>query len=273
MNVNTAWVKLLQDLIDKGAAVNPRDQLTKELMGYQSTIDMSNPIVTVKDRKMNYNFMFGEAYHILSGSNRVGEITPFMQAIENFSDDGITFAGAYGPKVMEQISYVVDSLKRDTNSRQAVLSIWRERPTPSKDIPCTLTLQFMIRDGKLNCFANMRSSDAWLGWVYDVFNFSMISHYICNWYNLIDGESTISLGHLVLNAASQHLYEQHWDQANAIVNKVTSHKESYIVTPNMFENYEHPDVLLNDLMNAGRKQHDSIIHLMKSEISSQLRKE
>ena len=270
-NINTQWVQMLDHLINKGEKVEPRGIPTRELMGYQTTVDMSSPILTIADRKMNYDFMFGEAYYLLSGSNRVDLITQFMKVIGKFSDDGITFNGAYGPKIMEQMSYVVQTLFKDTESRQAVMSIWRERPASSKDIPCTLTLQFMIRDGKLNCFANMRSSDAWKGWVYDTFNFSMISHYICNWFNILDGHEAITPGHLVLTAASQHLYEQNLEKAVAIRTAVKNHNVGYVITPDLFENYEHPDYLLDDLFAAGKQYHDRVNHITKSEVSRLLR--
>lgn len=272
-NVNTQWVKMIDQILDKGEVVTPQGNSTLEVLGYQSTIEMSSPIITIEDRKMNYDFLFGEAYYLLSGSNRVSEITQFMEAIGKFSDDGLTFNGAYGPKIMEQISYVVGCLINDPHSRQAVLTIWRERPAPSKDLPCTLSLQFMIRDGKLHCFANMRSSDAWLGWVYDTFNFSMISHYVCNWYNILSGEEAIQPGFLTLNAASQHLYEHNIVKATAIRDSVASREVGYLITPDLFNNYEHPDGLVDDLFKAGKRDHDAVNHITKSEVSSLLRKE
>jgi thymidylate synthase len=57
-----------------------------------------------------------------------------MKGITRFSDDGITFFGAYGPKIITQTSYIVNTLCNDQDSRQAVLSIWRENPKSSADI-------------------------------------------------------------------------------------------------------------------------------------------
>lgn len=270
-NINTQWVKLLNDLITNGEKVSPGGKETRELMAYQSTIDMSSPIITIPGRKMNYNFMFGEAYYLLSGSNRVSDITQFMNAIGKFSDDGVTFNGAYGPKIMEQISYVVNTLFSDNESRQALLTIWRERPAPSKDLPCTISLKWLIRNGQLHCFADMRSSDAWLGWCYDVFNFSMISHYVCNWFNSLSDETKIRPGHLVLTATSQHIYEPNVEAATAICNDVIKNNVGYLMTPDMFNNYEHPDYLVDDLFFAGKCEHANVKHEIKSEISSLLR--
>ena len=57
-----------------------------------------------------------------------------------------------------------------------IINIWRENPRSSKDIPCTLSLQFFLREASdqlwLHTIATMRSNDAWLGVPYDTFNFN-----------------------------------------------------------------------------------------------------
>jgi thymidylate synthase len=163
--------------------------------------------------------MMAEAWWILTGQNKLETIQRYSKQIKEFSDDGIFFMGAYGPKVVDQLPYILDSLVKDPSSRQAVLSIWRERPRSSRDIPCTLTLQFFIRDSRLHCCANMRSSDIWLGWPYDVFNFSMISKYLVELLN--KDEELISLGNLYFTAGSQHLYDVNFEAANEIIKKYT----------------------------------------------------
>lgn len=222
LSANEAWLKLIENVLECGVPERPRDKLTVELIGHTSRLDMSRPIVTVKNRKLGYKFLVAEAWWILSGSNRVDEIAPYSKAISNFSDDGLTFRGAYGPKLMDQLPWVAEQLKNDPNTRQAVLTIWRERPGPSKDYPCTLAYQWLLRrnafDGRLylHCNVTMRSSDAWLGWVYDVFNGSMESAFLIAYlrtaYPNVFSE-TIYLGQLTLTAGSQHLYEEHWEQA------------------------------------------------------------
>ena len=213
MNTNDVWKRLIRYLL-MAPIVAPRGFKTKELIGYQTKIDMNTPFVTVPARKIGKKFRYAEAAWILSGDNKVATIKPYSKIIETFSDDGIRFFGAYGPKVVDQLSYVIDNLHNDPTSRQAVINIWREKPHQSKDIPCTCSLQFLIREDEIHCIATMRSSDAWLGWVYDVFNFSCIANYIR--LQLLSQYNThVRLGSLTLNAGSQHLYEQHWYPAEA----------------------------------------------------------
>lgn len=212
---NQSWMRLIRDIRGKGIEANPRSIGTKEILGYQSKIDMNYPIVTVPQRvsaaRHFHAFMFAEAYWILSGQNRVDYMGKFSSAISRFSDDGQFFRGAYGPKIVDQLTYVADCLDADPMSRQAVLNIWRENPRNSRDIPCTLSAQFLIRDGKLHCMHTMRSSDAWLGWPFDVFNFSMLSWSVLNLLRSREGSKTdaaaLELGTLHLTAGSQHLYD------------------------------------------------------------------
>jgi hypothetical protein len=211
---NDAWLDLLQCIVSSGAESRPRGLLIKELLCKTTVVDMREPIVTVKARKLGYCFMAVEAWMIITGRNDVASIKPYSPHIASFSDDGYRFDGAYGPRVVDQLRYVVDALSRDPDSRQAVIEIWRPNPRDSRDVPCTLTVQWMIRDGKLHCLDSMRSSDAWLGWPYDVFNFSMLSLYILlmlrERHDLIQHPhvrlSNLQLGDLYLTAGSSHLY-------------------------------------------------------------------
>lgn len=169
---------------------------------------MRHPVVTCPVRKLSHKFMLAEAIWILEGRNDIS-IGKYSQRIMEFSDDRYHFQGAYGPKVTEQLRYVVDTLLKDKHSRQAVIGIWREQPRESRDVPCTLTLQFMIRDAQIHCIANMRSSDLWLGWVYDVFNFTMITTWVGSRIREI-ANCDLELGNLYLNAGSQHIYVENF---------------------------------------------------------------
>lgn len=256
MNTSKSWIALLTTLIAQGNNVSPRGFGTKEILGHQSRIDMSHPVLMIPERKLNLAFLYGEAWWILSGSNRVSDIKKYMKGIAKYSDNGITFRGAYGPKVVEQLDYICGSLIADHVSRQALMTIWRENPTPSKDIPCTVALQFFIRDNKLHCNATMRSSDAWLGWVYDTFNFSMLSAwiaiYIRNHFASTLKSSPLTqldLGELILTSGSQHIYDVNHEAARAIVDKYQHFPSSEfdLCAKIDLSRYSHPDQLLSDL--------------------------
>lgn len=205
------WLSVLRRLMSEEASIAaPRGMSVREILGFSSVVDMGYPVVMLPARKMSYRFMAAEAWWILSGRNDVESIARFNANITKFSDNGESFFGAYGPPLLEQRESVADALLIDRDSRQAVATIWRPRPPSTRDVPCTVALQWLIRGGKLHCVATMRSSDAWLGWVYDVFNFTMISlDLLLELRPVYD----LRLGNLYLNAGSQHLYERDWEKA------------------------------------------------------------
>ena len=45
--INQEWLRGLQDLLDKGVVVKPRDLPVLEITGYQTTVDMESPILVV----------------------------------------------------------------------------------------------------------------------------------------------------------------------------------------------------------------------------------
>lgn len=214
---SSTWTEALAEVLHRGVYAVPRGKPTRELPQYTMIIDMRHPVLRVPERKLSYQFMAAEAYWILSGDDTVAAIAPYNQHISNFSDDGVRFFGAYGPKIKDQLGYVVEKLKSDEHSRQAGLTIWRENPPTTKDVPCTVAAFFNLRDFKLNAHVFMRSSDLWLGAPYDVFNFSMLAHQVCCRLNEDKSKSQTSPGALYLTAASSHLYESNWPEAHAAV--------------------------------------------------------
>lgn len=194
----------------------------RELLAGQYTVPMPAYIDLVA-RKVNVPFMLAEAAWIISGSNRLEDIEPYMKMYANFSDDGVFLRGAYGPKVVDQLGYVVDSIEKDQDTRQAFINIWRERPGPSKDIPCTTSMQFLLRDGKLNMVTTMRSNDVVLGFTYDVFSFSMVAKSV----QLLLAERGIEceLGDLTVTAGSLHVYERHYQEGDEWIKDSTKDRD------------------------------------------------
>lgn len=219
--MNKQWLAKLQEIIDKGEVSQPRGMLVKELLNSHTEVDMKYPILSIPERKLGYKFMVREAWWIMDGRNDVESIQAYSKAISSFSDDGFYFKGAYGPRVVDQLHYIVDSLIEDINTRQAVLTIWRPNPRASKDIPCTVNIQWFIRNNTIYCIDTMRSSDIWLGWPYDIFNFTMLTGYIMLLLRE-RGVNNLQLGKIYLNAGSQHLYENNFEKVIDILNNASS---------------------------------------------------
>jgi thymidylate synthase len=215
-NMPEAYRAIIKHIIDFGRNVSPRGMITKELIGYSFSLeDPAYNVVTQATRKVSLPFMAAEGMWILSGSNDARLITPYNSNIKAFADDGLFFRGAYGPKVMDQMPYIIQTLRDDPESRQALLTIWRERPGPSKDIPCTITMQFFVRDQRLHMVVYMRSNDAWLGLPYDVYNFTLIQRYVASLL-------VLDVGRYHHHVGSLHLYQKNWAKAELLLREPLS---------------------------------------------------
>lgn len=209
INNTKVWLDWLYELTREGKLHEPRGFKCYAIYDKQLVFNPLRPMIMPVGRKLSYRFMFAEAFWILAGDNQVDGIAPFNKNISQFSDDGKIFFGAYGPKIVEQLPYVIDNLTNDRDSRQAVLTIWRESPPKTKDVPCTIMVKFHL-DGrkKLHCHVVMRSSDVWLGLPYDIFNFSMLMHRVST--ALPDQPKPTTLTYTLMNG---HLYERNWQAA------------------------------------------------------------
>lgn len=113
------------------------------------------------------------------------------------------FQGAYGPRIGDQLERVEEQLRRDPDTRQAVVSLWSEtdRNPAWKDRPCTTEFQLMIRDGALDIHVFMRANDLWTGTCYDVFQFGQIQAAMASVLGIPHGT-------YYHHATSLHIYER-----------------------------------------------------------------
>jgi thymidylate synthase len=213
LTANEAWIKSISEVSRVGEFQSPRGIPTTEIVNQTICFDMNYPVCYHQNRKLSYVFMAAEAYWITSGSMFVEDIAPYNKHIANFSDDDYIFNGAYGPKFINQVQYVVNTLLKDPTSRQAIMTIWVPNPIKTKDYPCTVSLQFLIRDKKIHTVVNMRSNDLWLGRPYDIFNFTVMTLRVLSEINSVrvideDIDSIIDLGTMHLNTGSSHIYHK-----------------------------------------------------------------
>jgi thymidylate synthase len=207
-----AWLELMGHLRVNGTEIGPRGLGTREITGVSVTIhDARANIILHPVRAISYRFMVAEWLFIWYGRNDVATIAFYNRHIAQFSDDGERFNGAYGIPVFMQWNTVLQTLQKDPASRQGIIYIfgYEGQERVSKDVPCTLSLQFLIRDAKLELIATMRSSDIWLGFPYDVFNFTMLQ-------NIMAAQLGVGLGTFSLNIGSSHLYDKNFEGARQV---------------------------------------------------------
>lgn len=210
------WLAQL-DKLRRGEPIAPRGQLTYEALDEQLVLaDARGNLLDVPERSLSFRFAVAEWLWMSFGHSDVETIARYNSNIAQFSDDGVSFAGAYGPHIGAQRPRVLDKLRRDPATRQAVIEIPRPyNAGPTRDEPCTLSFQFLHRGSMLHLIATMRSSDAWLGLPYDVFNFTQLQ-------NAMAGELGLESGWFSLHLGSSHLYDRNAHASLTCLSPTTS---------------------------------------------------
>jgi len=189
---------------------------TREMNNVKIELDASkNTIVGV--RGISPSYLLGEWLWYFNGFNSVKFISQYGSMWERLTDNGMTNNSAYGHLMkykfgFDQIEKMIELLQKDPTSRRAVINL----NTPNKNViethdePCTIALQYLIRDGKLNCTGMMRSNDIWFGFPYDIAFFTELQRYIAHRLDIPVGSYT----HFV---TSMHLYDKDYDTIKNIV--------------------------------------------------------
>ena len=211
--MNVVYKSMALELLHEGHKVGN----TIELQNAQFSFDVrTNNIATCRDISLPY--LFAEMTWYLAGSQSMKFISKFGSMWERISDDGETSNSAYGHIMFmrygfDQLNRIIELLKKDPGSRRALININIPNPRviETKDEPCTICLQFLIRDGKLDCTGMMRSNDIWYGLPYDIVFFTEVQKHIAS-------ELGIDVGTYTHFATSLHVYEKDIDKLEKAIN-------------------------------------------------------
>lgn len=221
-HMNNLYPLILQHILKNGEQVSPRGQLTREIRPLSFTL--TNPLnrfITLRERNANYAFALLEALQFIGGTTSGEQQARYNSNIKNWlgAKDG-QIEAPYGVLTADQVPYVVDTLAADPDSRQALLSIYHgpEHQKPMLNVPCTCTLQFFVRNDKLELVVYMRSNDLWWGVPYDVFQFTTMQEMIA----LALGKELGPYTHI---AGSSHIYEPFFEKAQKLVDNRCPHPE------------------------------------------------
>lgn len=157
-------------------------------------------------RKISEKYANAELNWYWSGDNSCETIGKYAKMWLSLTDDGKTNNSAYGYIIekkyeFDQLQQIIELLKKDKNTRRAVLNI--SDPTINRittnDMQCTIALQFLIRNNSLEMTVYMRSNDIYFGLPYDYIYFVSIGQYIAKKLNI----KFILYTH---HATSMHMY-------------------------------------------------------------------
>lgn len=208
------WYKILTEDIDKKES---RDgAVVGEVINAITVIDdPTRCILRSPIRKLPMRYMVGELLWYLSGNPELKAIQLYTSAWDRMSDNTDTVNSNYGDRIQhalcefsgdtfDQLKMVEEMLTEHPESRQAVIHIKQARNLnkyPTKDVNCTVCLQFFIREDKLYMTTYMRSNDLWMGFPNDVFQFTAIQIYLAM-------RLGVKLGSYTHIAGSLHLYDR-----------------------------------------------------------------
>lgn len=241
MNATESFEGICEVLSENGIETAPRGQKVKEIIGFNLWID--NPrarIITSPARKISFRYLLAEWIWYLSGQSHVDTIkdyAPFWATIA--AEDGTVNSNygyrlfGYSPDIpYNQWEKVKEQLKADPDTRQAIMHINAsyDYTKETKDRPCTLTLQWFIRDNKLILKVNMRSNDAVMGFGNDVFQFTMMQEMM-----LVQlrnhGFPDLELGPYLHDAGSMHVYERHFAMVAEIIANPSEPEDECVMIP------------------------------------------
>lgn len=241
----------LEGIRDQGQRIDPTRGAALELLG--ASLELGNPRARLSRSETRGRAVsaIAELCWYLGGSNDGAQIAFYISKYEAEIEADGTVNGGYGPRLFphggpNQIESVVNTLKVSRCSRRAVVQLFDRSDIGGtqrfKDVPCTCTLQFIIRDEQLILIVNMRSNDVYLGLPHDIFAFTMLQEIVAR-------DLQIEPGRYIHVAGSLHLYDKHASSAARFVDEGWQSTTSPM--PPMPPGSQWANI--NDLLNAERQ--------------------
>ncbi|MFH1417460.1 MAG: thymidylate synthase [Planctomycetota bacterium] len=174
------------------------------------------PLLTTK--RMHWPSVLHELLWYLSGDNHIRNLRQHTKIWDAWADEDGNLDTAYGyywrhfpsaskdeqgswrVREVDQIRYVVDTIKHDPTSRRLVVTAWEPgNAITSKLPPCHYTYAFHVGDGKLNCHLTQRSGDIALGIPFNLAAYAALTHIIAQ-------ECGLALGRFAHTIIDAHVY-------------------------------------------------------------------
>lgn len=235
MSFTSAYYDLLHDVMrDPEHVSKPRGLEVREKLCYKFTL--TNPrdrLPYLYERNYSLSYFVAESLWYLAGLDSTEWISRYSAFWKKISDDGATANSAYGARIFRkhpristhpapvdwnQWDYVIDELSKDPDSRRAVIHIRvpHDSYLASLDVPCTLALQFFLRNDELHLAVSMRSSDALLGIGNDIPAFTIFQELMALDLGRKLGKQ-IKLGSYMHVSNSLHIYERDYETVKRIL--------------------------------------------------------
>lgn len=218
--VTEATQFLAKKVLRDGTMRRARSMSFTELNNVSWEIRYPNELIPkLPSRKIHPFQLMAETLWVLSGHDRIAFLKHYIPSAANFSDDGMTWPGAYGPRLCEAVRAVVEVLTADTDTRRAYIPIHYpsdlNRLSGSRDIPCNVGIQFYRSGQHLHLVRFCRSNDLLFGYAINHFEFTVLLNVVCAMLSGMLGD-TVLPGSYFNHVTSLHVYEDKYAQAKTM---------------------------------------------------------
>lgn len=247
-NFSVVFKNIISDIKMYGEVSKPRDLEVTELMYAGYKVDPKQAFANFTSREFNWKYFAGELAWYLNKDTNIDYINQFSGFWKNITNPGTNEINSnYGSLLFgEQLQWVVDSLKKDKNSRQAIafLNQPKYQFEGNKDFVCTMYLNFSIRKDKLDMKVQMRSNDVFYGLTFDAPFFAFVQQHVYLWLKSTYPE--LELGTYHHYADNIHFYERHFELAETIRYESLHEKQYTMEITEPIFNIENGSMLLTD---------------------------
>ncbi|MBU3549659.1 thymidylate synthase [Polynucleobacter sp. MG-28-Ekke-A2] len=209
---------LMKEVLAKGVQKSDRTGTgTVSVFGHQMRFNLADGFPMVTTKKLHLKSIIYELLWFLKGSTNNNWLKERGVSIWNewAAPDG-DLGPIYGyqwrswpapnGQHIDQISEVVETIKKNPDSRRIIVSAWNVADIPRMALaPCHAFFQFYVADGKLSCQLYQRSADIFLGVPFNIASYALLTHMMAQQCNL-------EVGDFVWTGGDCHLYSNHLEQ-------------------------------------------------------------
>lgn len=223
------YLDLLQHVLDNGTKKEDRTGTgTVSVFGYQMRFDLNQGFPLVTTKKVHLRSIIHELLWFLQGDTNIKYLKDNKVTIwDEWADEKGNLGPVYGSqwrswptadgRHVDQITQVVDQIKRNPDSRRLIVSAWNVGEIENMALPpCHAFFQFYVADGKLSCQLYQRSADLFLGVPFNIASYALLTQMIAQVTGLKVGEFIHTLG-------DAHIYSNHFEQVRTQLSR-TPHK-------------------------------------------------
>ena len=211
--------QLIQHVLDHGVKKEDRTGTgTLSVFGYQARYDLNQGFPLVTTKKLHLKSIIHELLWFLQGDTNIKYLKDNGVSIWNeWADEEGNLGPVYGHQwrswqgangeTMDQITSVVNQIKRNPDSRRLIVSAWNVAEIEKMALPpCHAFFQFYVADGKLSCQLYQRSADIFLGVPFNIASYALLTMMMAQVTGLKYGDFVHTMG-------DAHLYTNHIEQA------------------------------------------------------------